>query len=201
MQIKMENIFPTNIQIADNVLEQEYVDSMHKDILFKGKEGRQENWQSHPKLHTEKKYKALYDSVLVNAERYMKTLKWKYKSFIVTDMWANILKPGEMHRPHTHSNNILSGVYYVVADNASGIQFYDPRPQSNVMSPDVEEFDWINSSLWQYNSNTNRMIMFPSWLQHMVPVNTTTSNRISIAFNIMLKGIVGDSNEFQSSEF
>ena len=28
-------------------------------------------------------------------------------------MWSNVLKPGETHRPHTHSNNILSGVFYV----------------------------------------------------------------------------------------
>ena len=32
-------------------------------------------------------------------------------------MWSNVLKPIETHPPHTHSNNFISGVYYVQADN------------------------------------------------------------------------------------
>ena len=57
------------------------------------------------------------------------------------------------------------------------------------------------SKLIKYDSATNRMILFPSWLQHYVPVNETKSNRVSIAFNIMLKGKVGSSEEYQSAEF
>ena len=34
-----------------------------------------------------------------------------------------------------------------------------------------------------------------------VPINEKKSNRISIAFNIMLKGKVGSSEEYQSAEF
>jgi len=45
------------------------------------------------------------------------------------------------------------------------------------------------------------MILFPSWLQHYVRINEKKSNRISIAYNIMLKGKVGSSEEYQSAEF
>ncbi len=45
------------------------------------------------------------------------------------------------------------------------------------------------------------MILFPSWLTHYVPVNDTKEDRISIAFNVMLKGKVGSSEEYQSAEF
>jgi hypothetical protein len=45
------------------------------------------------------------------------------------------------------------------------------------------------------------MILFPSWLQHFVPINTSNQDRISIAFNVMLKGTVGSSTDFQSAEF
>ena len=45
------------------------------------------------------------------------------------------------------------------------------------------------------------MILFPSWLQHYVPINETKSNRISIAFNVMLKGKVGEPTNFQSANF
>ena len=42
-------------------------------------------------------------------------------------MWANKLEKGDTHPPHTHSNNIFSGVYYL--EGGSEIQFFDPRPQ------------------------------------------------------------------------
>ena len=44
-------------------------------------------------------------------------------------MWANKLKKGDIHPPHTHSNNIFS-VYYL--EGGSQIQFFDPRPQEQV---------------------------------------------------------------------
>ena len=51
-----------------------------------------------------------------------------YDRIEITGMWANKLKVGESHPPHTHSNNFLSGVYYLEAgENTSNIQFFDPR--------------------------------------------------------------------------
>ena len=116
-------------------------------------------------------------------------------------MWSNILKPGDMHRPHTHSNNLISGVFYVESDANANIQFYDPRPQAGVIFPDVKKVSDTNSSVWFFPSITNRMILFPSWLQHNVPTNTSNKDRISIAFNVMIKGIVGSSTDYQSAEF
>ena len=125
----------------------------------------------------------------------------RYKGFNITDMWSNVLKPGETHRPHTHSNNILSGVFYVDAEQTSGIIFTDPRPQAGVIQPDVTQQFVDNASLIKYDSMTNRMILFPSWLQHYVPKNNSNDNRISIAFNVMLRGQVARPDNFQSNKF
>ena len=200
MNSKFEFLFPTNILITDNVLESEYLDSMVSDTLQKSKTGRQINWQSHPRLQDELKYKSLSEAALNLGKKYAENLKWKYEHIFITDMWSNILKPGETHAPHTHSNNIISGVFYLSADDTSGLRFYDPRPQSNVFDLN-REFNWNNCSLWEYASKTNRMILFPSWLSHMVPSNISKDNRISVAFNLMVKGKVGTPDEFQSSEF
>ena len=62
--------------------------------------------------------------------------------------------------------------------------------------------DWIdNSNLLSYKSQANRAIIFPSWLQHWVPVNKSTRKRTSISWNIQLKGQVGEHNEYQSANF
>ena len=36
-----------------------------------------------------------------------KTLEYSYDRLEITGMWANVLKPGESHPPHTHSNNFF----------------------------------------------------------------------------------------------
>lgn len=194
-----EQLFPTEIYICDDVLEEEYIDSMKEDILKTSTD--EENWQSKPKLHLQPKYKELSNKILNASKLVFKDKSYIYDTFEITDMWSNILKPGENHKPHTHSNNILSGVFYVHSDMAAGIQFFDPRPAAGVLNPQVKGFTKSNATAWELSSTTNRMILFPSWLQHLVPINKSKNNRISIAFNVMLRGIVGQSTDYQSAEF
>ena len=146
-------------------------------------------------------FRNLTDIVYDQNKKYLTDLEYEFDEIEITSMWSNHLKPGQSHPPHTHSNNILSGVFYVEAEQTSGIIFTDPRPQAGVIQPDVTKQFVDNASVIKYDSATNRMILFPSWLQHYVPINETKSNRISIAFNIMLKGKVGSSEEYQSAEF
>ena len=104
----------------------------------------------------------------------------------ITNMWGNILRPQSQraHAPHSHSNNFLSGVFYIkTSDDTSPIQFFDPRPQSSVLKPRKKEYNRLNSDMAQFNSETGWGVVFPSWLQHWVP--ETKDERISIAWNII----------------
>ena len=197
---RWDKIFPTHIFVVNDVLNKKDLDIIKKDVL-NNYNTTQMNWQSFPNLQTVSTYNSLTEKVIYYSKNVFDTLHYKYDKFVITDMWSNVLKPGEMHRPHTHSNNILSGVFYVQSEKSSGITFYDPRPQSNVISPTRTKSNLDNASIVNYESLENRMILFPSWLQHYVPTNITKSNRISIAFNVMLKGKVGESKELQSSVF
>ena len=193
-----DRLFPTNIFIKENFY-QNYKDI--ENAVRKDYDLNTPYWQSKPDLYKRREYEHFTKCVLSFTADILDKMRYVYDGFRVTDMWSNVLKPGETHRPHTHSNNILSGVYYVEAEQTSGIIFTDPRPQAGVIQPDVTKQFVDNASVIKYDSATNRMILFPSWLQHYVPINETKSNRISIAFNIMLKGKVGSSEEYQSAEF
>jgi len=202
MTVKLykDDIFPTEIYFVDDLLEQNEIDIMKKDIYDTYVD--KVNWQSKPDLYKNLKYKTLTNKIIEASKIVLEHFKfYDYEAFKITDMWSNILKPGEMHRPHTHSNNILSGVYYVQSDEKANIQFYDPRPQAGVLQPSISKWNKGNASIWFYPSKTNRLIIFPSWLTHFVPVNTSKENRLSIAFNVMLKGKFGTSEQLQSSIF
>tara|TARA_B100001778_G_scaffold224396_1_gene186189 strand:+ start:57 stop:686 length:630 start_codon:yes stop_codon:yes gene_type:complete len=209
MKLNIERIFPTSLYVFDDVLEPEYIDSMREDIIKSGKinaEQRQTNWQSvkNNKLYELPKYKELGKMALNACIKYIDLLEYKLDDIELTGMWSNILKPGETHPPHTHSNNFISGVYYVQADNkpnTPAINFLDPRGQTCVLQPQQKRYNIYNSTRHSLPAKINRMILFPSWLSHFVPINYSKSDRISIAFNAMLKGKVGEPTNFQSANF
>ena len=209
MKLDIQRIFPTSIFCFDDVLEQEYIDSMKDDIINQSKinaEQRQANWQSvkNNKLYELPKYKELGKMALNACIKYIDLLEYKLDNIELTGMWSNILKPGETHPPHTHSNNYISGVYYIQADNdpnTPAINFLDPRGQTCVLQPQQKRYTIYNSTRHSLPARVNRMILFPSWLSHFVPINYSKSDRISIAFNAMLKGKVGEPTNFQSANF
>ena len=48
-----------------------------------------------------------------------------------------------------------------------------------------------------FNSNKDTMYMFPAWLSHWVP--PTPNKRISISFNVILRGKYGEENTLQNA--
>ena len=118
----------------------------------------------------------------------------------ITNMWGNILRPQSQraHAPHSHSNNFLSGVFYLkTSSDTSPIQFFDPRPQSSVLKPRKSGFNKLNSDMAQFESETGWGVVFPSWLVHWVP--ETKDERISIAWNIIVRGEYGEPNALQNA--
>ena len=143
----------------------------------------------------QKKLPSFKRKVFEITEKICRESKYRYDTLEITGMWANMLKKGDSHPPHTHSNNVFSGVYYL--EDGAPIQFFDPRPQASVLHPNLEYTTFDNSSMVQFNSQKGMGLIFPSWLQHWVP--TTEKDRISISWNIILRGDYGQPHTLQNS--
>ena len=128
-------------------------------------------------------------------EHICKRYEYLYDRLEFTGMWANKLVKGDIHPPHTHSNNIFSGVYYL--EGGSQIQFFDPRPQASVFNPNLKYTNFDNSSMVGFESSKGYGLIFPSWLQHWV--GRTNKTRISISWNILLRGDYGQPGTLQNS--
>ena len=70
------------------------------------------------------------------------------------------------------------------------------RPQASVLQP-RKKSNRYNSSMLQFNSVEGTGYIFPSWLSHYVP--PTTTNRISLSWNIILRGEYGEPNSLQNA--
>ncbi len=117
----------------------------------------------------------------------------------ITQSWLNYTEINEHHHPHHHSNSYLSGILYIAADkDHDNITFGHNRyDQINISPTQGNEF---NSIILSFPVETGEIIIFPSSLMHSVSVKKGKNRRISLSFNVFVKGNLGqvrDSNELK----
>jgi len=149
-------------------------------------------------------FRKLYDIIMEQCHLHIKGLGYEYDKLDMTSMWGNYLLPGEYHPPHTHSNSFISGVFYLLSPDGSDgkpagakITFIDPRMQASILVPRRKEQIELNSNMLAYPCTEGLGYIFPAWLQHMVP--PTFVKRISVSWNILLRGDYGEPNTLQNA--
>ena len=112
------------------------------------------------------------------------------KTLPIQSMWGTVnAKQNQWNTPHTHPESIISGVFWLSTPEGSGdFVMYNPT-----------NIDWWTHRLFSYeNVTTNAfngtyfkippkegtLLLFPSYVPHMVEPNTSDVNRISISFNL-----------------
>jgi uncharacterized protein (TIGR02466 family) len=109
----------------------------------------------------------------------------------ITQSWINFTEPGEYHHRHDHPNSLLSGVFYIEAEeNVDSIFFFNRDYRQIQIAP--REHNVFNSDSWQFSVKKNDLIIFPSSLTHMVTTTKSVGTRISLAFNTFVSGDIGD---------
>lgn len=108
-----------------------------------------------------------------------------------TQTWLNYTKTGEYHHKHAHPNSWISGCLYVNADpDKDRITFYNDKYHR--ISLPTDNYNPFNSESWWFSIGTGDIVLFPSYLTHMVEQTISTDTRVSIAVNSFLKGYIGD---------
>jgi uncharacterized protein (TIGR02466 family) len=116
-------------------------------------------------------------------------------SFYITQSWLNYTDKNEFHPRHEHPNSLVSGVFYINANEKfDKISFYKDRVYEPIkITP--KKWNIFNSTLWWIPVKKGDLILFPSSLSHMVETKETDNTRISLAFNVFIKGRIGDKRE------
>jgi uncharacterized protein (TIGR02466 family) len=143
-------------------------------------------WQTQTDMHTRPEFAELTSLLHKATKAALDFLQLEYRAFSITACWANFGPTGGGHSRHTHPNNYLSGVYYVrTPAGADSIDFFDPRPAAAAMMAPARQLTRFNGNRMTIKVHPGRLIIFPSWLLHGVPVNRTHEERVSIAYNAM----------------
>ena len=138
----------------------------------------------------------LRDFALAKVKEYFQEVyapKRKVEPYI-TQSWANYTDKGQYHHKHEHPNSFISGVLYLSADPKLDKIYFYKNGYQQIKVP-TENWNCWNSDSWWFDVETNKLVLFPSHLTHMVETVQSDTTRISIAFNTFLKGTIGDEKE------
>ena len=112
----------------------------------------------------------------------------------ITQSWLNYTKEKEAHHFHSHPNSLVSGVFYIKCDAQNDmIEFYDSVPSQFQIPP--KEYTQYNSKRWWFNVAQGDLLLFPSNTSHSVEIKKENSLRISLAFNVFIKGKMGSKSD------
>lgn len=111
----------------------------------------------------------------------------EYKDIRMVSAWANVNYKGDWNAPHEHLPCTWSGVFYVDAGEPASagdkkslegqVMFFDPMPLGK---------EWKRPPNIAYTPTTGTMLLFPSFLTHMVAPYFGERPRISMAFNMVV---------------
>jgi hypothetical protein len=110
---------------------------------------------------------------------------------------------GDSAHRHHHTNSIFSGTVYIQTDNDSGI-FSVYKTYTNVIpkiiSPEYNEWNVFNCESSSFIPQNNDIFLFPSNLDHEVSQCNSSDDRYCLAFNVFLKGTLGQSDKNKISD-
>jgi uncharacterized protein (TIGR02466 family) len=140
--------------------------------------------------------------IVLEIQSRIKKIKQEYFSFKqpieleITTSWFNLSRPNGINKgtsiPHLHSFRFLTCVYYPLAEENSGnLILLSPNNTFEYALPFQikEKINDLNSNIWSISSESSKLLIFPGWIMHYVEPNNSTSDRISIVFNVSLSNI------------
>jgi uncharacterized protein (TIGR02466 family) len=191
------DIFPTPIGIFNF---EENLDKEQLNFINEQKTKTKKTWGNRISLNNY----ILENAILFNLKKNIELKIKEYFQYIynndevdtyITQSWLNFTEEEQFHSEHYHSNSIISGVYYINADpNFDSIQFKKNR-EYNCIKIEPKTLNVYNSSNINFNVKSNDLILFPSSVTHLVVNKKGNNLRISLAFNIFIKGSIGIEKE------
>ena len=112
----------------------------------------------------------------------------------ITQSWLNYTETNQYHHKHAHPNSLVSGVFYINCHKElDKIKFFDNTYKT--IKPEIKNWNLWNSETWWFTVKTGDIILFPSSLTHMVENKEGTNTRISLSFNVFIKGTIGNNKK------
>lgn len=204
--MKVFDFFPTAVTISEVDITVDEVSKLmsyydDKDSWQVNKGGNFESEETHI-FDVLGKNSPLVVSIQKEIDLYVKEFLGEAPNVVPTQSWLNFNPTGSCHTKHYHRNSIISGVFYLVADeNTGNINFYNKYQETSMLQGKPETFNKYNYEYVYFTPKVGQLFLFPSWMSHSVDKNTSKIDRISLAFNTFYKGKFGNAEDLAEASF
>jgi len=192
MQNNIDCLFSIPIYTATGILEEEEKKILYNKVLEqKSCINNDSNWNCNT-IHSLGKIDLRDDPVFfkinekitecVNQFSCFFNSEYEYK---INSCWFNIAEKNTFQEYHIHKDSVFSAVYYLSCPSGSGeIVFQNPNDRLDMKSiPNIVDTNRFNCSYHYYSPNENSLLIFRSYLYHMVRIGKNEDPRISLAYN------------------
>ena len=194
MEANINGIFPTPIYISKldrelTPLELKFVDKSKKD--FYKNEGNITTNNNY--ILNEKPFTNIKKELDLRVQDYFDKVISPANNITpyITQSWLNYTEKNQYHHKHQHPNSLVSGVFYINCHKEHDkIKFFNESYKT--LKLEIKDWNLWNSESWWFTVKTGDIILFPSSLTHMVETKEGDNTRISLAFNVFIKGTVGN---------
>ena len=189
-----------NLQLVNDILKEKDLDPAGEDHSNMG------GWHSKTNLETKYQSFVQLSSIITKCgNQYCKTYGYK-DGLICSDLWANINQSGDVNFMHHHGTTALSGVYYPIEsivgedcnfnysnenpikagtwNNKDGgsLVFQDPSYGMKVHLLKDKSSPY-NIDFYHLYPTASVLVLFPTYLLHMVLPFKENKTRISVSFS------------------
>jgi uncharacterized protein (TIGR02466 family) len=190
---KIITTFPTSFYISKNILkinEIKLLQKKAKEIEKKYPRGGIDwkcdtyNTLGSYNIHEDKDFKKLIDIIEEKTFEFTKAhgSDFFYKT---KESWLNLYKKSDFQDWHTHLNSTFSAVYFLKSNkNCAKIYFENPKEPDMLPIWNIKNFNELNFSTYYFEPIENSLIIFRSYMRHMVEKQTVDFERMSVAVNL-----------------
>lgn len=191
---KLLQLWPTPIQIS------QYEEDYSKELAWCRQQEFRKGKDISPYLNVQSEDTFILDQpelwkikrwIESKIDYYISTILQSSDELHITQSWLNISGHNKSHTPHTHTNSLISGVWYPSVDN-NNTSIELMRYHVRDIELEIKEWNTINSSIYSLPLVSGQLLLFPSSLVHGAPANLSGKERLSLAFNTWPKGNLGN---------
>jgi len=187
--MKIEKWFPTVVSVFEDVISEEENNYLIDNILkMKNKRGGElwstDVYNTHGtyELTKDKKFNGLNKKIELNTKQFAKELG-SDDAYKITSSWYNIYYSGDFQEYHYHEDNIFSAVYFFTNPKDSGKLVFK-SPIKDMFQLKKSKTNDLTHTCAYYNLKPRSLIIFRSYLDHMVEKCYNKEPRITAAYNL-----------------
>jgi uncharacterized protein (TIGR02466 family) len=190
----MEKVIPLfldAVYATNNLIDKEYLDILKKESLNIYKNIQNNNSYYCNIYSTINSYNLLdnnifsilFESVDNEINNYIKAHGSSHKGKL-TRAWLNVSSKNQFQEKHMHKDSLISGCFYIDINKNGNIRFFRPY-ESMIAFNNINEYNILSNESYYIEPNNNMLLLFKSYIPHLVEQNNSDNLRISISFNYM----------------